>query len=193
MLGVNYRGISAPKGTEGVVAQSDAGPAVVRARIFLFPLDALRSQYPAAGEGRGPGSDTGPFLAFRSRLLAELSPCVQTPAELSAWWEGTYNGYHLAVAVSPPGALSGAFEPESICPLEAERIAPVPRNGYPLARLEPGGWTLAGGEAGETYEFPFGVAAGHFGAPGVLVRDPQGPAGPAGSDSPAPRGGREAK
>jgi hypothetical protein len=153
------------------LTEEEVRPGVARAHVFLFHLDDLRSRYGAAvPEEHHRGSDTASFLTFRSRLLAELAPCVQRQAELSAWWEGTYNGYHLAVAVSPASALSTAFDPESICPLEAERVAPLPRNGYPLARLAPGGWELAQGAAGETYAFPFGAATGHFGAPGVLVQ-----------------------
>jgi hypothetical protein len=157
--------------------EGEARSGLAQGRVFLFHLDALRSRYGVAvPEGHHRGGDTASFLAFRGRLLAELAPCVLTPAELSAWWEGTYNGYHLAVAISPPSALSAAFDPELICALEAERVAPVPRNGYPLARLAPGGWELAQGVAGETVAFPFGAATGHFGAPGVLVQPPGGQA-----------------
>jgi hypothetical protein len=135
------------------------------ARILLFALDDLRARY-AGGPAQDPRHDTAPFRAFRDRLLSAAARSASGPAVLSLWWEGTYNGYCLAVACEPAGALS-ALDPSEACPLEDERVAPPRRDGYPLARVEPGHAEVARDPEGASYEAPFGVAAGHFGAPGV--------------------------
>ena len=51
--------------------------------------------------------------------------------------------------------------------MEAVRLAPPRRDGYPLARVRPGAAEPARGAGGELYEVPFGAGGGHFGAPGV--------------------------
>jgi len=153
----------------------------VPARILLFALDDLRERYPAGpgggvaldGQAAGgaaahpdPRHDTSPFRAFRERLLAAAAAAATGPATLAMWWEGTYNGYCLAVACAPAEALA-ALDPSAACPLEDDRVAPPPRDGYPLARVEPGRAEVARDADGAAYEAPFGAATGHFGAPGV--------------------------
>jgi hypothetical protein len=137
------------------------------ARILLFGLDDLRGRFGGdATPGADPRTDTAPFRAFRAALLALAARAATGPAELAMWWEGTYNGYRLAVAAVPPGALAG-LDPSSACPLDEERVAPARADRYPLARVEPGRAEVTRDEAGEAWEAPFGVAAGHFGAPGM--------------------------
>lgn len=137
------------------------------ARILLFALDDLRARYGAQlPPGADPRSDTSPFRAFRAALLDLASGAASGPCELAMWWEGTYNGYALAIAADPASALA-TLDPSPACPLEAERIA-LPRTGsYPLARVEPGRAAVARGTGGEVFEAPFGEATGHFGAPGI--------------------------
>lgn len=137
------------------------------ARILLFALDDLRARYGhLVPEGADPRQDTAPFRAFRAALLDAAARAARAPADLSMWWEGTYNGYFLAVAISPPDALVD-LDPSSACPLDGERLA-VPRaDRYPLAHVEPGRATVARDEDGATCEAPFGAATGHFGAPGT--------------------------
>jgi hypothetical protein len=137
------------------------------ARILLFSLDELRRRYGRrAPHGADPRTDTAPFRAFRDALLAAAARAATGPAELSMWWEGTYNGYLLAVAASPPAALA-ALDPEPACALEAERVSPPRADRYPLARVAPGRAEPARDADGALYEAPFGAPTGHFGAPGV--------------------------
>jgi len=139
----------------------------VAARILLFSIDELRRRWGrVAGAGGDPRRETAPFRAFREALLAEAARAATAPAALTMWWEGTYNGYCLAVACEPAEALA-SLAPEAACALEEERVA-VPRaDGYPLARVVPGRAAVARDAEGATYEAPFGAPTGHFGAPGV--------------------------
>jgi len=138
----------------------------VPARVLRFALDDLRARYAArATPGLDPRADTAPFRAFRAALLDLAAAAATGPAELSFWWEGTFNGYALAVAAEPPGSLA-ALDPAPACPVEDETVA-VPRaDRYPLAHVEPGRAVVAR-DADGAWEAPFGVATGHFGAPGV--------------------------
>jgi hypothetical protein len=137
------------------------------ARIVLFALEDLRARFGGAlPAGADPRHDTAPFRAFRAALLESAARAVRAPAELSMWWEGTYNGYALAVAAEPAAAFA-TFDPSSVCPADAERVAPPRADRYPLARVEPGRAVVARDEDGATYEAPFGAATGHFGAPGM--------------------------
>jgi hypothetical protein len=151
----------------------------VPARILLFSLDELRSRYPAPG-GAGPGGErsgadeppgdprrgAAEFRAFRDRLLAAAARAATGPAALSMWWEGTYNGYCLAVGCTPAVALA-ALDPSEACAVEDERVAPPRPDGVPLARVVPGCAEVARDADGATWEAPFGAPAGHFGAPGI--------------------------
>jgi hypothetical protein len=139
----------------------------VPARILLFALEDLRARFGAAlPPGGDPLHDGGPFRAFRAALLDAGAAATRSPARAWMWWEGTYNGYALAVAVEPPGALSGG-DLAAACPVDAERVA-EPRSGrYPLARLAPGEAAPWRDEDGCLWEAPFGAPAGHFGAPGM--------------------------
>jgi len=144
-----------------------AYPRLVKARTFLFALEELRRQYGhLVPEGADPRSDTSPFRAFRERLLAEAALAAAGPARLSMWWEGTYNGYCLAVACAPAEAVAH-LDAGAACPVEAERVAPPRQDGYPLARVAPGSAEVARDDGGATFEAPFGAAAAHFGAPGM--------------------------
>lgn len=137
------------------------------ARILLFSLDDLRHRYgPLVREGSDPRTDTSPFRAFRTALLALAARAATGRCELSMWWEGTYNGYALAVSVEPPEALP-ALDPGPACPLDGERVAPPRADRYPLAHVEPGRAEAARDPEGGTWEAPFGLATGHFGAPGM--------------------------
>jgi hypothetical protein len=139
----------------------------VTARILLFALEDLRARYgDRAAPGADPRSDTAPFRAFREELLALAARVATAPCALSMWWEGTYNGYALAVAAEPAAALAG-LDPSPACPADAERVVPPRADAYPLARVAPGHAELARGEGGETFEAPFGEPTGHFGAPGI--------------------------
>ncbi|HTN50925.1 MAG TPA: hypothetical protein VML50_00875 [Anaeromyxobacter sp.] len=139
----------------------------MQARILLFSLEDLRARYGRAlPPGADPRHDTSAFRAFREALLASAAAAAHGPAELSMWWEGTYNGYALAVALAPPGPLDG-LDPSSICPADAERVAEPRPDRYPLARVGPGRAEVARDGGGATYEAPFGAATGHFGAPGM--------------------------
>lgn len=139
----------------------------MRARVLLFHLDELRRRYghlvPA---GADPRSDTAPFRAFRERLLAEAARSARAPASLGMWWEGTYNGYCLAVAVAPAEAVPD-LDPAAACPLDGERVASPPGEGYPLGRVAPGRAELERDPEGAVFEAPFGAPTGHFGAPGM--------------------------
>jgi len=137
------------------------------ARILLFSLDDLRHRYASlAPEGSDPRTDTSPFRAFRKTLLALAARAAGGPCDLSMWWEGTYNGYALAVAIEPPEVL-GALDPHPACPLDGERVAPPRADRYPLAHVEPGRAEVARDPEGGIWEAPFGEATGHFGAPGM--------------------------
>lgn len=137
------------------------------ARILLFSLDDLRARHGGrVPAGADPRHDTSPFRAFRAELLALAARVARGPAELSFWWEGTYNGYALAVAVTPADALPG-LEPGAACPLDDERVAAPRADRYPLAHVQPGTAEVARDADGAAWEAPFGAATGHFGAPGV--------------------------
>jgi hypothetical protein len=139
----------------------------VDARILLFALEDLRDRFGASRTpGADPRHDTAPFRAFRAALLDAAARAAAAPAELSMWWEGTYNGYRLAVAAVPADALA-RLDPSPFCPADAERVAPPRPDRYPLAFVEPGRATVARDEDGATHEAPFGAATGHFGAPGM--------------------------
>jgi len=137
------------------------------ARILLFSLDELRLRYGhLVPRGADPTSDTTPFRAFRDALLAEGARAAEAPAELRMWWEGTFNGYCLAVSCQPAGAV-GALRPGVACVLEEERVAAPRAGGYPLGRVAPGHAAVARDPEGGAFEAPFGAPSGHFGAPGV--------------------------
>jgi hypothetical protein len=139
------------------------------ALVLLFALEELRR---ACGHravpGADPRSDTAPFRAFRDRLLAEASARARGEARLSMWWEGTYNGYALAVQVDPGAAVPGLAEGAAgACPVEDRRLAPPRQDGYPLARVRPGRAELERDGDGALVEAPLGAPGGHFGAPGM--------------------------
>jgi hypothetical protein len=139
----------------------------VTARILLFSLDDLRALHGArVPPGADPRTDTAPFRAFRETLLELAAGAATGPCRLGMWWEGTYNGYSLAVAAEPAEALA-SLDPSPACPLDAERVARPRADAYPLARVEPGRAELARGPDGEAFEAPFGAPTGHFGAPGM--------------------------
>jgi hypothetical protein len=139
----------------------------VQARILRFALEDLRARYAgAASSDLDPRTDPAPFRAFRTALLELAARAATAPAELAMWWDGTYNGYFLAVAIVPPEALAG-LDPGPACPPDDDRVA-VPRaDRYPLAHVEPGRAIVARDAAGASFEAPFGAATGHFGAPGM--------------------------
>jgi hypothetical protein len=142
-------------------------PSGARARILRFALEELRRRYgDRVPPGADPRSDTSPFRAFREALLAEAARAARAPAELSTWWEGSYNGYALAVAISPPDALPD-LDPDRICPADHDAVAAPRAEGYPLAQVGPGRAAVARDADGATWEAPFGAATGHFGAPGM--------------------------
>jgi hypothetical protein len=139
----------------------------VPARTFLFALEELRRRYAGlTPAGADPRHDATAFRAFRAALLATAAPAARAPAALSMWWEGTYNGYALAVGVEPPEALLG-WDPSPACPWDDERVAPARGDRYPLARLAPGVAEVARDGEGAAWEAPFGASTGHFGAPGM--------------------------
>ena len=143
------------------------GPAP--ALVLLFALEELRRRHgPAGARGDDPRADTRPFRAFRRALLAAAAARATGPAALSMWWEGSFNGYALAVQVEPAGAVPGLAEAAAAaCPVEAFRLAPPRRDGYPLARVAPGRSALLRDADGARIEAPLGAAGGHFGAPGM--------------------------
>lgn len=148
------------------------------ARVLLFHLDELRRRFGAlVPEGADPRTDTAPFRAFRERLLDEAARAARAPVSLSMWWEGSYNGYCLAVAAEPAEALL-ELDAERVCAVEDERLEPGPvvpdgsvararQQGYPVGEVAPGRARVARDPDGTSYEAPFGAAVGHFGAPGV--------------------------
>lgn len=137
------------------------------ARILLFALEDLRRRYgDRVPPDADPRLDTSPFRAFRADLLERAAAWATGPATLTMWWEGSYNGYALAVAVEPAGALA-SLDPSSICPVDDERVAEPRRDRYPLACVEPGRAEVARDGDGAACEAPFGAPTGHFGAPGM--------------------------
>jgi hypothetical protein len=144
----------------------------VTVRLLRFDLDELRRAYGRlVPPGADPRHDTSPFRAFREALLAAAAGVAVGPCELEVAWTGTFNGYVLLVAVTPPGALPGleaaALARAGLPPLDDDRVAPPPPDRYPLAHVEPGRATVARNADGTTNEAPFGAATGHFGAPGM--------------------------
>ncbi len=139
------------------------------ADILLFALDDLRARYGGlVPEGADPRHDTAPFRAFRSVLLEALAAAARAPAELGMWWEGGYNGYWLALALDPAGAVPGAAEAAGrACPVDDVRIAAPRADRYPLGRVSPGHAEVARDQDGAVVEAPFGAPTGHFGAPGM--------------------------
>lgn len=138
------------------------------ALVLLFALEELRRRFGHLGaEGADPQSDTAPFRAFRERLLAAAAARARGDVRLSMWWEGTYNGYALAVEADPAAALPWEEAAAEICPVEERRLAPPRKDGYPLARVGPGRADLERGPDGALVEAPLGAPAGHFGAPGM--------------------------
>jgi hypothetical protein len=139
----------------------------VPARTYLFALEELRRRYGhLTPPGADPRRDATAFRAFRAALLACAAAAARGPAALSMWWEGTYNGYALAVAAEPAEALEG-FDPSPACACDGERVAPPRADRYPLAHLAPGAAEVARDGEGDAWEAPFGAATGHFGAPGM--------------------------
>jgi hypothetical protein len=141
----------------------------VPAHIVLFALDELRRRYGAlASGGADPRGEVAPFRAFRAALLDSLAACAQAEAEITMWWEGGFNGYALAVAVSPGGAVPGLEQAAGrACSVDAARVGPARRDRYPVAHLAPGRWEVARDGGGTIVEAPFGAPTGHFGAPGM--------------------------
>jgi hypothetical protein len=141
----------------------------VPADVLLFALDALRARYgAAAAPGADPRHDTAPFRAFRAALLDALAAAATAEAVLSRGWEGGFDGYALAIALEPAGAVpAAAGAAAAACPVDAVRVAPPRRDRYPLARLAPGRAELCRDAGGELVEAPFGAPTGHFGAPGM--------------------------
>ncbi len=151
-------------GSEAQEAQEAALP---DALILLFSLEELRHRFGAATPaGADPRHDTEAFRAFRAALLDAFAAAARAPLSLSMWWEGTYNGYALAVAAEPAGA-AGSLDLSEACPADAERVGAPRADRRPLGRAWPGGAEPARDEEGASWEAPFGAAAGHFGAPGM--------------------------
>jgi hypothetical protein len=139
----------------------------VNARVLRFALDDLRRGFGhLVDPGQDPRHDTGPFRAFRAALLGAAAHAATTPCVLSFSWEGSFNGYWLAVEVEPADALPG-LDLSPVCPAEQDQVAPHRPDRYPLALVEPGHATVARASDGTTHEAPFGAATGHFGAPGI--------------------------
>jgi hypothetical protein len=139
----------------------------VPARVLRFALEELRRRFGAlVPPGADARVDTAPFRAFREALLAEAARAARAPATLTMWWEGTYNGYVLAVAIDPADAVA-ALDPARACDADADVVAPPRAGGYPLAHVEPGRAAVARDADGAICEAPFGAAGGHFGAPGM--------------------------
>jgi hypothetical protein len=137
------------------------------AHIFLFALEDLRARFGGATpEGADPRHDTAAFRRFRAALLDAFARAARAPLSLSMWWEGTYNGYALAVAATPGDAV-GAVALDAVCPPEGERSGPPRTDARPLGRAGPEGAAPARAEDGTCWEAPLGAPAGHFGAPGM--------------------------
>jgi hypothetical protein len=141
----------------------------VTALVLRFALDDLRRRFAAhATPGADPRHDAAPFRAFRAALLAEAARDAVAPAALAMGWTGTFNGYSLWVSADPADALPGlAAAAARVCEVDDARVAPPPAGGYPLAVVGPGSAEPARDEAGAPWEALFGVATGHFGAPGM--------------------------
>jgi hypothetical protein len=139
------------------------------ALIVTFALDDLRRRHGArVPAGADPRHDASPFRAFRAALLAAAARCATGEARLSMWWEGTYNGYALAVAAEPADALPGLERAAAAaCEVDASRVAAPRAARYPLALVAPGRAAIAREADGAAWEAPFGAATGHFGAPGM--------------------------
>lgn len=139
------------------------------ADILLFALDELRARFGDATPAEAdPRLDTSSFRAFRDALLPALAAAAAGEAEASMWWEGGFNGYALAVALEPAGAVPGVeAAARDACPVDDVKVAPPRRDRYPVARLAPGRFELLRDETGALVEAPFGAATGHFGAPGM--------------------------
>jgi hypothetical protein len=136
-------------------------------RIVLFALDELRARYGGRlPSGADPRHHTGPFQAFREALLREAARGTGS-MRLSMWWEGTYNGYSLAVAFEPAEALPDLAGLEAVCPIEGERMGEPRPDAVPMAEVTGGRAAVARDAAGAAHEAPFGAATGHFGAPGM--------------------------
>jgi hypothetical protein len=137
------------------------------ALILLFPLEELRDRFGGATpEGADPRHDTAAFRAFRAALLAAFATAARAPLSLSMWWEGTYNGYALAVAAEPAEAV-GELDLSAVCAADAERVGAPRADRRPLGRVWQAGAEPALDAEGASWEAPFGAAAGHFGAPGM--------------------------
>lgn len=143
--------------------------AQAEALVLLFALEELRRAFGGRGApGADPRDDTGPFRAFRGRLLEAAAAAATGDARLSMWWEGTFNGYALAVEAVPGSALAGLPEiAAAFCPVEEVRRSAPRAGSLPLAAVAPGQARLLLDAGGARIELPFGEATGHFGAPGV--------------------------
>lgn len=139
------------------------------AQVLLFALEELRRAHGRrTPPGADPRHDAAPFRAFRDRLLELAAGCAVAEATLTMWWEGTFNGYALAVQAAPASALPRLEQvAAAACPVEGVRLAPPRKGGYPLGRVEPGRADLLRDAGGAVVEAPFGAPAGHFGAPGM--------------------------
>ncbi|HUK66509.1 MAG TPA: hypothetical protein VLV17_06740 [Anaeromyxobacteraceae bacterium] len=139
------------------------------AHILLFALEDLRERYGAGLPTEAdPRQDTTPFRTFRAALLEALASEAKREAEVSMWWEGSYNGYALAVAVDPGEAIHDLESAaERACPVEAARLANPRRARYRLGRVWPGRAEVSREDDGAVVEAPFGAGGGHFGAPGM--------------------------
>ena len=140
-----------------------------RALILAFSLDDLRDAFGAATPpGADPRSDTAAFRAFRSALLEAAALCARAPLTLSFWWEGTFNGYALAIAVEPVDGAPGLADAVGArCPVESLRVAEARETRYALGSVTSAGASVARDAEGHVFEAPFGAPTGHFGAPGV--------------------------
>ena len=135
------------------------------ARIVRFAVEDLRERHPAA-PGTDPRLDAAPFRAFRAALLEAAAHAAVAPATLSMWWEGTFNGYALALAIAPDGAVAPAAL-QAACPVEGDRAGEPPAEARPLGTVEPGRAEVARDGDGAAWEAPFGGGGGHFGVPGM--------------------------
>lgn len=137
------------------------------AHIFLFALEDLRARFGAATpEEADPRHDTTAFRVFRAGLLDAFARAARAPLSLSMWWEGTYNGYALAVAATPGDAV-GAVALDAVCPVDGERSGLPRADARPLGRIAPGAAAPERDADGASWEAPLGAPAGHFGAPGL--------------------------
>ena len=95
------------------------------ALVLAFALEDLRRSFGAAAPaGADPRHDTSPFRAFRHALLRVLARRASSAGTVSFWWEGTFNGYALAVSIEPHDAVGDVVsDVEAICPVESMRVA----------------------------------------------------------------------